>query len=72
MFIIKLKKYIVNVYIFSIIISKIKYLKEISLIILYKINKNLKISFYYTILPFYLLICLRIKSAKEFFLILKK
>ena len=48
--IVKLKKYIANISIFDIIISKYYYKKKLYLIILFKINKNTKISFYCTIL----------------------
>ena len=44
--------------IFCIIISKLYHKKQIYLVILLKIDKNLKIGFYYTILPFDLTIYL--------------
>ena len=46
----KLKKYIANINIFGIIISKFYYKKKLYLIILFKINKNFEIYFYYIIL----------------------
>ena len=47
--IIKLKKRIANVSIFCIIIGKLHYKKKMYLIILFEIDKNQKIDFYYTI-----------------------
>lgn len=41
-------------------------IKKVSLIVLLKINKNLKISFYYSILFFDLTINLKLKSSKKF------
>ena len=61
-FVIKLKKYIVNIGIFGIIVSKLYYKKKLYLIILFKVDKDLKISFYYTILLFSLIIYLKIKN----------
>ena len=40
----------INTNIFGIIIGKLYYKKKLYLIILFKINKNLKINFYYIIL----------------------
>ena len=51
-----------NIGIFSIIISEFCYKKKLYLIILSKVDKNLKISFYYTILLFNLTIYLRIED----------
>ena len=42
--IVELKKYISNAYIIGIFISKLSYNKEPSPIILFKVNKNAKIS----------------------------
>ena len=55
---VKLKKYIAGVSIFGIIISKLCYRKKLYLVILFEINKDSKVSFYYTILSFDLIICL--------------
>ena len=57
-FIIKFKKHIAGASIFDIIIGKFYYKKKLCLIILFEINKNLKVGFYYTILPFDLTIYL--------------
>ena len=64
--VIKLEKYIVGVSIFGIIISKLNYKKKLCLIILLKVDKNLEIGVYCTILPLSLVDCLRVKSGKEF------
>ena len=47
--IIELKKHVADVSIFDIIIGKLNYWYKPCLIILFKIDKNLKINFYYTI-----------------------
>ena len=47
---IEFKKYVAGDNIFYIIIDKFCYKKKLYLIILFKIDKNLKISFYYIIL----------------------
>ena len=64
-FAIELEKYIVNIGIFGIIVGKFYYKKKPCLIILLKVNKGLKISFYHTILSFDLTIRLWIKSNKK-------
>lgn len=43
----------VNAYIFYIFMSKLGYQQELYLVILVKINKNSKVSFYNTILLFF-------------------
>ena len=62
-FAIELEKYIANASIFGIIIDKLSYLKELSLVILFKIDKNLKISFYYAILFLDLAVYLKIEDS---------
>ena len=62
----------VNVYIFGIIIGKLYYEKKLYSIILLKVNKNLEVDFYYTILPFGLVIHLRVEGDKESSLDVKK
>ena len=47
-----------NISIFTIIIGKFRNKKKLYLVILFKIDKDLKIGFHYTILPFDLTICL--------------
>ena len=60
---IKLEKYIAIISIFDIIISKISYQYKKCLVILFKVNKNLKINFHYIILFLSLAICLKIKDS---------
>ena len=57
-FVVDLKKNVTSASSFGIIIGKLRYGKKLCPIILLKINKNLKISFYYTILPLSLAIYL--------------
>ena len=57
-FAIELKRYMINANIFGIIIGKLDYKKKPYLIILFKVNKDSKISFYYTILFLGLSVCL--------------
>lgn len=52
-------------YIFSIVIKKLSYWQELCLVILFKIDKNSKINFYYIILLFDLAVNLKIKSGEE-------
>ena len=52
--------------IFYIIISKFYYSYELCLVFLFMINKNSKLSFYYTVLLLGLAIDLRIKSDKKY------
>lgn len=52
-------------HIIYIIISKLSYQQESSLIVGLKINKNLEINFYYTVLPIYLAISLKIEDNWE-------
>ena len=55
-FIIKYKKYVANISIFVIMISKFCYKKKLYLVILFKINQSLKIGFNFIILFFSLTI----------------
>ena len=57
-FAIELEKYINGASIFGIIIGKLCYKKKLCLIILFKVDKSLKINLYYTILSLNLAICL--------------
>lgn len=57
--------YITHTSIFCIIISEFSYKKELGLIILFIINKNLKMNLYYAVLSLSLAIHLRIESNKE-------
>ena len=62
-FAVKLKRCIANADILNIIISEFCYRKKLCLINLFKIDKNLKITFYCTVLPLNLAIYLRIKGS---------
>ena len=64
-FVVELKKHVANASIFNINIGKFRHKKKLYLVILFKIDKNLKINFYYTILLFSLTICLYIKGVKK-------
>lgn len=61
-----LKKYVINIDIFSIIIVKLYYQQKFDLVILFKVNKYLKIDFYFSISLFGLTIHLKIKYSKYF------
>lgn len=58
--------------IFSVIIHKLIYQQKFNLIVLLKIDKNLKINLYNTLLLFDLAISLKIKSNKKLPLDLEK
>ena len=55
---IELKKRVIGTSIFGIIIDKFRYKKELYLVILFEIDKSLKVSFYYIILLFDLIVYL--------------
>lgn len=55
---VQLKKRVASASIFGIVICKFSYWQELGLIILFKIDENLKVSHYSTILPLGLAICL--------------
>lgn len=61
-----------SIYIFVIIISKLYYKKKLCLVILFKVNKSLKINFYYTIWPLGLAVYLQVKSNKKFLVNVKE
>ena len=61
-FVIEFKKHVASNSIFGIIIGKLCHKKNLCSIILFKINKNLKVGFYYTILPFGLAIYCKIEG----------
>ena len=65
---IEFEKYVASISIFSIIIDKLYHKKKQCLIILFKLNKNPKISLYCTMLSFSLAIYLSIKDNKKFLL----
>ena len=62
---IEFKKHVIGASILGIIIGKFCYKKKPCLVILFKINKGLKVRFYYTILLFDLTVCLWIKGVGE-------
>lgn len=68
----ELNKFWTNISILSIIIYKRNYQQMLYLVILLKVNKNLKLYFYYTILTFYLDISSKIKNYKKLVLNIKK
>lgn len=55
----------INASILCIIICEFRYYKESSLIDLFKIDKNLEVSFHNTVLPFCLAINLGIENGEE-------
>lgn len=67
---IQLKKYITNAGVFCIIIGKLNHWKKLCLILLFKVDKDLKVNFYNIVLLlnlivylkqfFYLLICMKV------------
>ena len=69
---IELKKYIANIGIFGIVVSKLRYEKKCCLIILLKVDKDLEVGFHYTILPLSLAVCLWVKGGGESLLDAKK
>ena len=69
---IELEKYVTNTGILDIVVSKLYHRKKLYLVILFKIDKDSKIGFYYNILPFDLTICLLVKSDGKFYLISRK
>ena len=58
--------------ILGIIIGKFYHRKKLWPVILFEINKNLKVGFYYTILPFGLTVYLWVEGDKESSLDIKK
>lgn len=63
--IVKFKKYIANICIFYIVISKLNYWQKFSSIILLKINKRPKIGLYYIIFPLSLTINFKVEGSEE-------
>ena len=70
--VVQLKKNKAEICIFNITVVKFGYEQKLYTIVLFKINKNLKIYFYYIILFFYLAISLKIKDKKKFLFYIKK
>ena len=68
----KFEKRVVGASILGIIISKFNYRKKPCLVILFEIDKNSKVGFHYTILPFGLTVHLWIEGGRESLLDAKK
>ena len=66
------KRCVFSISVFSIIIYKFSYKLKLCLVILPKIDKNLEIKFYYTVLIFNLFVSSRVKQKKKLLLNLKK
>ena len=54
-----------NACVFCIVVYKLAYQQQSFIIVLFEIDKDLKVRFYYTHLTFCLTICLQIKSNGE-------
>ena len=54
--------------ILGIVVSKFRYIKKLCLIILFEVDKNLKIGLHYAILLLNLTICLWVEGGREFLL----
>ena len=70
--VVEFEKYIANASIFSIIIRELRYRKKPYPIILFEVDKSLKVGFYYTILFFGLTVYLWIEGGGEFLLNVKE
>lgn len=70
--VVELEKYLPIISIFNIFICKFSYQQKLCLVILFKVNNNLQLYFYYIILILDLLIGLQLKMIKNKYLILKK
>ena len=64
-FIIQLETYVTNISILSIIICKFHYLSNSSSVIMLKVDKGSKISFYNTILLFSLTVSLKVEYGRQ-------
>ena len=63
--VIQLKKSIAGTSILCIVIGEFSYGQQVSLVILFVVEKDPEISFHNVILPFYLFICLRLEDGRE-------
>lgn len=70
--IVKLKKSVINIGIFCIIVNKFYHKKKLCLIVLFIIDKGLEIGLHYIIISFDLVIYFGVESSKESLLNLKK
>ena len=66
--VIELKKYMAGTGIFGIIVGKFYYGKKPCPIILLKVDKNVEVGFFCTILPLCLAVSLRVKGGRKFLL----
>ena len=66
--VIELKKYVVGAGVLGIIVGKLYHRKKLCPIILFEIDKKLKVGFNCTILPLSLAICLWVEGNGEFLL----
>ena len=62
---VKLKRYVASTSIFGIIIDKFCHKTKLYLVILFEIDKNLKVGFYYTILLFGLTVRLWVEGGRK-------
>ena len=69
---IELKKYVANAGILGIVIDKLCHRKKLCPIILFKVDKDSEINFYYTILPLSLAVCLQVEGGRKFLLDVKE
>lgn len=65
-FVVQLKRCMINASIFGIVISKLSLVKESSSVILFEVNKSIKIGLFTTILTLGLAISPRVKRSKKF------
>ena len=63
---IELERCVVGAGIFGVVVDKIRHGKKPCSIILLEVGKGSEVSFYYTILLLYLVVCLRVKSGGKF------
>ena len=65
---VQLKKSVNSVGVFCIILDKFSYWKGSCPVVLPQVNNDLEVSFYVAILPFGLIICLKVEYSREFLL----
>ena len=71
-FVIKHKKFLASASIFGVVVSKLYHKKKSCVIILLEVYKNLKIAFYFIILPLILAVYLQIEDNKKFLVDIEK
>ena len=62
---IELKRCVISIGIFGVVVGKLCYEKKSCSIILFEVDKSLKRGFHCTILPFGLTVCLWIKNGRK-------